>query len=137
MKHLANYHLQKNDYKGAESLLQKSLEISQETLGSNDDNSFAIMNDLATCQILLKEYENAEKLLKDGIKLSRKAQSLMQSAFLSNLGALYIRTKRFSEAEKACEQGLKVAENGNDEYLKGPCRDCLARLAQIKAASKD
>ncbi|XP_045201093.2 tetratricopeptide repeat protein 19, mitochondrial-like [Mercenaria mercenaria] len=132
LKHLANYHLQQRDFKAAESLMLKSLEISRSTLGSNDDNTFVIMNDIATCQIMLQEYEKAESLLNEGIKLSGKAQSLMQSAFLSNLGALYIRTKRFSEAQTACERGLKVAERGNDDYLKAPCKACLERLAQLK-----
>lgn len=132
LKHLANYHLQKRDFTKAESLMQKSLEISRSILGDKHDNTFVIMNDIATCLIMQEEYGKAESLLHEGIKLSGKAKSLMQSALLSNLGALYIRTKKFDKAKSACERGLKVAEKGNDAFLKKPCQACLSRLAELK-----
>lgn len=132
LKHLANYHLQKRDFIKAESLMQKSLEISCAVLGSSHDNTFVIMNDIATCQIMQEQYDKAERLLQEGISLSGKAKSLMQAALLSNLGALYIRTKRFDRAKSACERGLRVAEKGKDEFLKKPCQACLNRLAQLE-----
>lgn len=136
-KHLANHHLQKQEFKEAGSLMLKSLEISESVLGGSNDNTLAIMNDIATCHIMLKDYEKAESVLIEGIKLSGQAESVMQAAFLSNLGALYIRTNRYSEAQSACERGLKVAEKGKDDFLKWPCENCLKRLDELRTANSN
>lgn len=135
LKHFSHYYLQKRDFKSAKSLMERSLELSRETLGGDDDNTFVIMNDIATCKIMLEEYDSAEELLKEGIRLSGKAKSLMQSAFLSNLGALYIRMKKYSDAEKACKRGKQVAETANDKFLITPNEACLERLAQLNTSN--
>lgn len=131
-----HYYLMKRDFKKAQELMQKALDISKTVMGESNESTFVLMNDLSTCLVMLQEYEKAELLLINGIQQSGKAKSVMQSAFLSNLGALYIRVSKYPEAKKACEKGLEVAERGKDEYLMRPCRNCLAKLAEIEKLSK-
>ncbi|XP_052788046.1 tetratricopeptide repeat protein 19, mitochondrial-like [Mya arenaria] len=130
-RHHANFYMQQRHFKEAKDIMVKALEMSRSALGTDDDNSFVIMNDIATCDIMLKDFKGAEMLLKEGIAKSGKAKSLIQSAFYSNLGALYIRTQKYEEAEHACRSGLTIAKRHNDQTFIMPCKACLVRLAQI------
>ncbi|KAL4218913.1 Tetratricopeptide repeat protein 19 [Mactra antiquata] len=132
-----HYHLMVRDFKKAEECMQKALSISKDVMGETDENTLVLMNDLSTCLIMMKEYEKAELMLIDGINESRKCRSLMQSAFLSNLGALYIRVQKYPEAKNACEKGLKIAEKGKDEFMMQPCKNCLEKLAEIEKLSQE
>lgn len=135
-KNLAYFYLEKSEYQRAEGHLLKALDISKSVLGASHETTFVMMNDLATCYLLLREYDKAEKILNEGIADSIKTGSIMEAAFTSNLGALYIRTNKFAEAEKACSAGMKIAEKKHDEFLKAPNRACLAKLQELKEAKK-
>ena len=117
--------------------MTQALDISRETLGEKHDNTFVIMNDMATCLIMQEEYDQAETLLNEGIKKSARQKSLMESALLSNLGALYIRQRKLDKAEKACRKGLKIAEKGDDKFLKGPCEACIDVIQKMTQTVKD
>lgn len=136
-RHYGNYHMQSRKFKEGREMMAKALKVSADVLGENDDNTFVIMNDLATCEILLENYKDAENLLKEGVANSGKAKSSIQSALLSNLGALYIRTGRYEEAERACQRGLTVAEKANDKMLMMPCKACLIKLQSLKKKVED
>ncbi|KAH3793319.1 hypothetical protein DPMN_146827 [Dreissena polymorpha] len=68
--------------------MAKALKVSQDVLGKNDDNTFVIMNDMATSEILLEKYKDAENLLKEAVAKSGRMKSSVQSALLSNLGSV-------------------------------------------------
>ncbi|KAH3791867.1 hypothetical protein DPMN_145358 [Dreissena polymorpha] len=131
-RHYGNYHMQLREFKEGKEMMAKALKVSQDVLGENDDTSFVIMNDMATCEILLENYKDAENLLKEAVVNSGRVKSSVQSALLSNLGALYIRTSRYEEAEHACQRGLTVAEKANDRMLMLPCKACLMKLQSLK-----
>ena len=134
-QHFAHTFMRKRDFKHAVEYSSKALGIASESLGPTDETTFVLMNDLATCQILLEQYDEAEKVLKDGIKKSRHLDSVIESAMCSNLGALYIRMKRLDEAESTCKRGLKVAEKHYDSFMMGPCQLCLKKLAEVRGES--
>lgn len=131
-RHYAKYYMQLQLFKNAKEMTMKALEMAKATLGLEHDQTFVIMNDLAIQHIMLKEYDLAEKTLKEGLKLGKKADSIMQAALYTNLGLLYMRMSKLAEAETACKKGLWIAERGDDKYLIRPCQACLEELAQLK-----
>ncbi|KAH3791872.1 hypothetical protein DPMN_145363 [Dreissena polymorpha] len=104
--------------------MAKALQVSQDVLEENNDNTFVIMNDMATCEKLLEKYKDAKNSLKEAFAKSGRVKNSVQSALLSNLGSLYIRTGRYEEADHACQRVLTVAEKANDRMLMMPCKAC-------------
>lgn len=130
-------YLKNRDFKNAKPLLELAIKISNDVLGPSNDQTYVILNDLATCKIMLKEYKEAEELLIDAVSLLRKANNALEAALLANLGALYIRTDCYSQAEIACKRGLKVAEKNEDAFLKAPCQSCLDKLEELRNKEKN
>lgn len=135
-KHYANFYMKQQKFENAKELATKALEMAKSTLGPQHDQTFVLMSDLAVIEIMLGDYKSAESTLLEGIKLSRRADSLMQAALYTNLGGLYMRTHKLAEAESACKKGLKIAQDGQDKYLIRSCQACLEDLAKMKSDAK-
>ena len=134
-KHYAMFYTQQRHWKQAKELLWKAHALSVETLGEADDNSFIILNDIATIELMEQNYVAAEEILRDGIVKSGKAKSVVQSAFYSNLGALYLRTSRLDDAEVACKKGLNVARRMGDQVCEMPNKACLIKIVELRKQS--
>ena len=135
-RHYGTYYQQQQQFDKAEVYVKKALEMAKATLGPEHDQTFVIINDLAVMQISLKQFDQAEATLMEGLKCSQRANSLMSAVLYTNLGNLYMIQKQLGKAESVCNKGLKIAEDGRDKYLIHACQTCLKEVAELKQ-SKD
>jgi tetratricopeptide (TPR) repeat protein len=98
-------------YDQAVTQYERILELRRATLGPDDENTWAAMNDLGEVYKRLKRYEEAEELLKSALaskraKLGNDNRSTQRT--VNNLGGLYRELKRFEEAEPLLREAYET-----------------------------
>ncbi|RUS76259.1 hypothetical protein EGW08_015974 [Elysia chlorotica] len=97
-------------YQEALPLFEKARLYAENTLGTESNQYIVVLNDLATLYIVTKNLSEAEKILKDGIKISDSAKLGEGASLYCNLGAVYLRKGQTMEAMSACKTGLELAQ---------------------------
>ena len=97
-------------YTEALPLFEKARLYAENTLGTESNQYIVVLNDLATLYIVTKNLSEAEKILKDGIKISDSAKLGEGATLYCNLGAVYLRKGQTMEAMGACKTGLELAQ---------------------------
>ncbi|KAK3719399.1 hypothetical protein RRG08_029553 [Elysia crispata] len=97
-------------YTEALPLFEKARLYAENTLGTESNQYIVVLNDLATLYIVTKNLSEAEKILKDGIKISDSAKLGEGASLYCNLGAVYLRKGQTMEAMGACKTGLELAQ---------------------------
>ncbi len=87
------------------------------------------INSLAVCLIEIGKYDEAEKILKEGIKKNKK-----NKFFYSNLGKIYNETEQFNKSIKFYNFGLDI--DINDPIINFGKAICLLKKGDIKESFK-
>jgi eukaryotic-like serine/threonine-protein kinase len=101
------------EFEKAESLLKKSLEISEKSLPADNQITSASLIWLGVNSISRLKYDDAEKYLNRGIELERKLSpngSRSLAFGLSLSGELLLSQSKQAEAEKPIEESVKLYE---------------------------
>ncbi|GFN76395.1 tetratricopeptide repeat protein 19, mitochondrial [Plakobranchus ocellatus] len=118
-------------YKEALPLFEKARLYAENTLGTESNQYIVVLNDLATLYIVTKNLAEAEKLLKDGIKISDSAKLGEGASLYCNLGAVYLRKGQTMEAMSACKTGLELAQMFDHKTAYKMAEACLHKGVSI------
>ncbi|MCI5139612.1 MAG: tetratricopeptide repeat protein, partial [Candidatus Electrothrix sp. AR1] len=110
---LATLYQYQGDYKKAEPLFQRSLELSEKVKGKEHPEVATMLNNLAGLYDLQGRYEEAEPLHKRALeiredKLGKDHPDVAQS--LNSLAVLYQRQERYEQAEPLYKRALELLE---------------------------
>ena len=119
--HLGKAYQNQEKFEYAIKFLKLSLRIKPDL----EDN----INSLAVCLIEIGNYNEAEKLLLDGLKINKK-----NKYFYSNLGKIYNETELFDKSIKYYNLGLDI--DIQDPIINFGKAMCLLRMGEINASIK-
>ena len=117
------FHLDQEHYTESEQLLQRVLEILENSTGPEDASITATLNTLAEVYSAQEDFDRAEALLKRSQAILEAAGAegqLNLAATLDMLGRLYANQQRYAEAEPFFERSLERAEQslgGNHPFV--------------------
>ena len=100
-------------YDEAVTLIQKSLKIRQEQLGSDHVDVATSLNNLALLYETTGRYAEAEPLYQQSLKIRQEqlgSDHVDVAQSLNNLAGLYDTTGRYAEAEPLYQQSLKILQ---------------------------
>lgn len=109
-------------YPEAESLLQRSMQISAFFNGHEHPQTLNLINSLGACAALLQDFDKSLLYLKYTIRLSVGTES--SAAYYSNLGNVYVHMRLFDEAVKWCRKALRSAKSDDLVSIKN-AENCL------------
>ena len=118
-------------YAEALPLFEKARLFAEHTLGTESNQYIVVLNDLATLYIVTKNLAEAEKVLRDGIKISDAAKLGEGASLYCNLGAVYLRKGQTMEAMSACKTGLQLAQVYDHKTAYKMAEACLQKGASV------
>lgn len=124
-----------NQLSEAESLLRRSLELKERTLGNNHADVATRLNNLATVLMQAKRYDEAEPLIRRALKIDEEglgAEHPIVAIRLGNLASLLSEKSRYDEAEPLVRRALEIDERslGTEHPNVATHLSVLARLLQ-------
>lgn len=120
-----------NQHEKARVALLDAQKIFQKFKEEVSEDGMILLNNLSVVHAELKEFDKAEKYLKQAIEIAKQLKLEDISPYQINLGLLYIKQKLIEKAQLACRAAWQVAKkHENAEALSGAER-CLD---QVKAA---
>ena len=139
---LATLHQYQGDYKTAEPLFKRSLEINEKTLGKNHPDVAATLNNLALLYKSQGRYEDAEPLYKRALEIWEKSLGKEHphvAAALNNLAGLYRAQGRYEDAEPLYQRALEIKEKslGKDHPDVATTLNNLAGLYESQGRYED
>ncbi len=130
---LGNLYSDMGDYKSAESLYLKSLEIRKKALGEMHPEYAGSLNNLGILYSDMGNYESAEPLYKKSLEIYKKALGEMHPDYalsLNNLGNLYYRMGDYKSAEPLYKQTLEIKKKAlGEEHL--DIANCFISLGNL------
>jgi len=111
---LASLYAEQEKYAEAEPLVRQVLAFREQHLGNEHPDTVRCINNLSHCCLGLRNYSEAEVLLKCALDICERDQPGKVPkdlvTCLENLGACYIEQQRFSEAEPLLKRALALSE---------------------------
>ncbi|XP_067660914.1 tetratricopeptide repeat protein 19, mitochondrial-like [Haliotis asinina] len=117
-------------------LIERAVTVATSALGEEHPQTLVLHNDLATLNILRKNYGPAEKTLKYAIEVGERVESSEVPALYCNLGALYMRKSELEAAKKACSHALQLAKKMKDTTSAHQAQKCLDKIHKVTRRSK-
>jgi len=110
---------------------ESTLSAAEAKLGAQHPRSINLTNNLATCFIALRRWDDAEQLLRHAVELGTETMgedSRETLTALYNLGTVLIGTNRFAEAEEVLSRvlDLELQVSGEDDIRTARARTNLA-----------
>ncbi len=99
------------DAKSALGYAKQAADRAKREFGKRHENYFSSLNNIAFCQMALKDHAAAEKSYQKNLQIIRKALGETNSSYalqLFNLGGMYQTTNRFAEAETNFKEALRL-----------------------------
>lgn len=112
----------------AAQLLSRALNISKEVLGEDHEQTTVILNNLAKAYAESGDYEYAEELAREAIRIAEKTQSTHLSRFMANLGTILNLEGNVLKAKEALKSALKLANEAKDEETKEMIHNSLTEM---------
>lgn len=112
----------------AAQLLSRALNISKEVLGEDHEQTTVILNNLAKAHAESGNYEHAEELAREAIRIAEKTQSTHLSRFMANLGTILNLEGNVVKAKEALKSALKLANEAKDEETKEMIHNSLTEM---------
>ncbi|KAL3863128.1 hypothetical protein ACJMK2_004900 [Sinanodonta woodiana] len=128
----ARFLMYHDELDAAEPMMTRAFQVAQVLLGPDHSQTLNLMNDIATLKTMKQKYQDAEKILKEAVKLAEKVESDQLPSLYCNIGALYLRMMQLPEAEGACQKGLKVSLKLKDKYGIHYAQSCLKKLKEVR-----
>ncbi|XP_045470508.1 tetratricopeptide repeat protein 19 homolog, mitochondrial [Harmonia axyridis] len=128
----AQFLLDKGDTEKALTFLKGAYEVCEETMGSHNEKSMLLLNDLGITSFRAGDMVNAENYLNKGIKIGHKVDDQTHVGVLhANLGLVLLHQGIIKQAEKYCVEALKLGtKNKNDETI-GQANYCFEQIKLI------
>ncbi len=114
MNNQAKLHREQGRYEEAESLYQRSLEISEQSLDKNHPSVATALSNLAGLYESQGRYDEAEPFYKRTLAIYENSlgkDHLWAAATLNNLAELYRKQGRYDDAEPLYKRSLEISEN--------------------------
>ena len=116
----------------AHPIFEQALQIAKDVLGEDHMQTLILRNDLATLDILNKNYKEAESNLREAIAIGERVDSSETPALYCNLGAIFLRKADSDKAHEACSHALTVAKKVGNVMAISQAKRCLEKSKQLK-----
>ncbi|XP_041369330.1 tetratricopeptide repeat protein 19, mitochondrial-like [Gigantopelta aegis] len=116
----------------AQPLFERALQIAKKTLGEDHVQTLILRNDLATLDILNKNYVQAESNLREAIKIGERVDSPETPVLYINLGAIFLRKADSDNAHNVCSHALVVAKKIGNIMAISQAKRCLEKSKQLR-----
>ncbi len=139
LENLADCYIAQENYSKAQSVCEKSVQVSRMQFGSDSEPTAQRLSTLAYIYQNLSNYSSAEFYRLEALRISKKLygqNSIEVATALNRLGRLYVASGRFQEAENLFLSGIKIATPlKNGSAVIGFLRTSLAQLYSIQGRS--
>ncbi len=100
----------RGNYQDAKPFFERSLKIAEKHYGV-EDNAYAIaLDNFAGMYMLMNEFETAERLYRNALRIKKKTNDLSTATSMHNLAGLYSSMGRIEEAESLAMESLRIAQ---------------------------
>lgn len=122
------YLLSQDQSAQAAQLLSRALNISKDVLGEDHEQTTVILNNLAKAYAESGQYEQAEEMAREAVRIAEKTQNTHLSQFMANLGVILNLEGNVLKAKDALNSALKLANKAKDEETKEMINESLAEM---------
>ncbi|KAK7094919.1 tetratricopeptide repeat protein 19, mitochondrial-like isoform X2 [Littorina saxatilis] len=113
-------------------LLERALDVAETVLGTDNGQYIILLNDLASAQILMRNWDQATKTLNKAIESATKMKSSQLPALYCNLGAVFLRTSKLDQAKETCLKAQDLANKNKNTTAFSMSQKCLEKIQQVK-----
>lgn len=112
----------------AAQLLSRALKISKDVLGEDHEQTTVLLNNLAKAYAESGQYEQAEEMAREAVRIAEKNQNTHLSQFMANLGMILNSEGNVLKAKDALKSAFKLADKAKDEETKEMITESLAEM---------
>ncbi|HLT90105.1 MAG TPA: serine/threonine-protein kinase [Woeseiaceae bacterium] len=137
METIGRVYLNLGEYAPSIDMLEKSLELRMETLGSDHPTVAQAKNELAAALIRKAEYTRARTLLEESLELNRREQGAASREVaenLYNLAELHLAMGELDSAERYAKESIDIYTPIQAEHAieLAEAKNALARILQVR-----
>lgn len=137
METIGRVYFNLGEYQPSIDMLERSIELRQQTLGDQHPSVAQAKNELAEALIRKADYERARQLLEESLALNRAEhgeQSLPVADNLFNLAELHLRTGELDAAEGFANASIDIYTPLEQQYgvELAEAKNTLARILQVR-----
>lgn len=128
----SNFLAVKGDYKSSLKYLEEAYNISSEINGDNE-KSVLLLNDIATMNYQLGNFEVANSRLEEALKLGKRLDNFSELGTLyANYGLIKIKLGLMSEAKYFCKEGWRLGKKNDNSDSISQANYCFEQLNNVK-----
>lgn len=107
----AQFLLDKGEVSNAFKYLQEAYKVCEKTKGQNSEKSVLLLNDLGITSFRAEDMENAEKFLKEAVRIGNNMEDKSHLGVVhANLGLILLQKGIVAEAQKFCKEAWHLGK---------------------------
>lgn len=127
---LGQAYISMKQHEKARAALMDAMKIFHKFKAEVSEDGMILLNNLSVCHAELKEYDKAEKYLKQAIEIAKELKLEDISPYQINLGMLYFKQQLLDKAQASCKAAWQIAKRFDNQDAIGGAERCLDEVKQ-------
>lgn len=123
--------IQQKDFEKAKQAFLEAQKVYIHFRDEISEDGMILLNNLSVCCAELKEFEQAEKYLKQAIEIAKELKIDDISPYQINLGMLYVKQSLIEKAQSSCKFAWQLANKYDNKDAKEGAEKCLDQVKKL------